>query len=510
MAFSLAELFIDLKARDAGLNSQLDSVRNQIGVMGVAIGSAIGNLASSAIRSGISAVGGFFSGGIKGAVELQDQLSAIGVIFGQSAGVISGEADRMARDFGTVKTEFIGSAQTFGQMFKGAGKSQEDAAKLGVSLTKLALDMKSFKGGATTNQEVITALAAAMRGEFDPLERFGVMLNAAAVTQEALSSGLIKNAKDMDAATKVQATYNLIMKKTTDQQGDLARTQDQTGNSWTKITGTLTNLANDMGGVLMPAINSLLQVGAGMVSSLAAGFETSKESFAAFAAGVVDVVNTISVAWRNLPDLWEIVKLSALEMGTNILEIAATIPANLGIVGEWIANNWVNMIVDAFNAIGTAFKNLGTNLRNLWDAVLNYFKTGEFNFNWTPILEGFKATTAALPELVKPNLTSMQGEIDAVSQRIADREAARAAAAADQVKAKAAPAAAVTEAARKKEEKFKSETIGVADFTGKLSEGIFSGADKIAQDQLAEQKKTREATEQIAENTGKPTKVALA
>jgi hypothetical protein len=190
-------------------------------------------------------------------------------------------------------------------------------------------------------------------------------------------------------------------------------------------------------------------------------------------------------------------------MGTNLFEVAETIPENLSRVGSWIAGNWVNMIVDAFSAVGTAFSNLGTNLRNLWDSVLEYFRTGEFNFNWKPILEGFKATTAALPELMKPDLTSMQAEIDAVSQRMADREGQRAAAMAAKAQAKAAPAKAAAAAAAKKEQEFKSETVGVAEFASKLRESIFSAKDDTAKQQLEEQRRQTKVQEETRDTLKK-------
>lgn len=44
MAFNLATLFVDIKARDDDLKTQVGGVQRQLGAMGVAIGTAAGNL----------------------------------------------------------------------------------------------------------------------------------------------------------------------------------------------------------------------------------------------------------------------------------------------------------------------------------------------------------------------------------------------------------------------------------------------------------------------------------
>ena len=218
--FKLAELFVNIKAQDSAFQSSIGALKGQITTLGVAIGTAVGNLATSAIRAATYALGSFFSVGVKGSIELKDNVSMVGAVFDDSAAIILKRADELAAKFGTIKGEFITAAAGFGSAFKSVGKSQEDAAKLGNTLAELGMDLASFKG--SSNAEAFTALTAALRGEFDPLEKYNIMLSAAAVENEAMSMGLIKSSKDMDEAAKKAATLSLIMKKSVDQQGDLA------------------------------------------------------------------------------------------------------------------------------------------------------------------------------------------------------------------------------------------------------------------------------------------------
>lgn len=492
--------FVDIKGRDDELKKQVSGIKDQLTAVGMAIGTAVGNLAAGAIARASSAVTGFFSSGIKGAVALQDSLAATSAIFGDAAGVITSRADEMARQFGTVKTEFIDAAQGFGAAFKAIGTPVDDAAKLGNQLAKLAMDMASFKG--TANADAFTALAAALRGEFNPLERYNVMLSAAAIEQEALSTGLIKSAKDMDEAAKKQATLSLIMKKSVDMQGDLERTAGDTGNAWRKFTGTVQNTADSIGTSLMPAISAVTTALGDMAQWVASSVESSKDAIKGWADSIAAAIRAVPDAWDTFVAGLAVAFLKVEEWSTNTMAVFATIPENLRRIGEWVANNWVKLLADGFTAVGQVFANLAKNLTSAWDAFLNYLKTGKFEFDWTPLLKDFKATADALPELLRPNLVSMDGAIAAVDEDLNRKIEGRAKAAADAARSAAAPGKAAAAAAAGKQSEFKAETSGIAEFAYKLRESALSGKDKVPEQQLEEQTKTRVATEKIAELLG--------
>ena len=68
---------------------------------------------------------------------------------------------------------------------------------------------------------------------------------------------------------------------------------------------------------------------------------------------------------------------------------------------------------------------MSTNMMEGVKAIQGFWDTGKWNFNWTPLLDGFKATTEKLPELIKPPLISAQKQIDAITQKISDADAKR-------------------------------------------------------------------------------------
>lgn len=133
----------------------------------------------------------------------------------------------------------------------------------------------------------------------------------------------------------------------------------------------------------------------------------------------------VDISVRNFSDLWEIAGIKAEEVVTNIGLTLATLPSNLKIIGDYIAGNWRELISDAVQAVGKVFANLGDNLGRLAFEIKEFLSGRGFNFEWKGLLDGFEATAAEFPKLLMPELVSMQGEIDAVGKRIADREQKR-------------------------------------------------------------------------------------
>jgi hypothetical protein len=494
--FKLAELFVDIKAKDENLKVQVGQVQKQLSAMGVAIGTAVGHLAASAIASATAALTGFLTKGITGAANLGESLSKVSAVFGDSAGAITAVADELAKKFGLSKQSILDAGAAIGLVGKAAGQSQSQAAQLGANMAKLAADASSFYN--VPLDEALNKIRSGLVGEAEPLRAFGVLLSEEKVAAEAVALGLAKSTKAVDDQAKVMARASLIQKGLADAQGDLARTADSTSNQWRKFTGTIENTATAIGTALAPAINTIVNAFGDMATMVSSWVESSKAQIESWATGVSNAIKGIPNAWDTFKAGLTVAVLKVEEWYTNAVEIFHTFMGNLGIIGQWIGRNWKQMIVDALVAIGTGFNNLGTNLYNLGAAIIEFLKdpTKGFQFNWKPLLEGFKAETSKLPELLKPKLTSMDDAIAIVGEDLNRKITDRAKAAEGAAKQAAATAKVTAAAAGKKTEDFHSTTSGLAEFASKLRENILSKADDLPKKQLDEAKKTREATEQ--------------
>jgi hypothetical protein len=375
-----------------------------------------------------SAVKDFFVGGIKGASDLNEVTSAAEVTFGKFAPIVARQADEMARLYGLSKRTQIESATGFGEMAKGAGYAQKASAEFGNTFTKLASDLSSRKN--IPFAEAAGKIQSALAGQAEPLRVFGVLIDEDAVKAQALAMGLSGSAKHLDNHSKMAARAALIQRGLSSANGDLARTAGDAANQFRMSGGGLNNFAVSIGQVFLPAVKSGTQAFNDLLSSVVEVFEANRPLIESWGASLKQVMDGVGVGVRNVGSYWTIFKLSAMESLSNTLAYIEVMPARLGQIGEWIGNNWSKLITDAVNAVALAFVHLSDYIGDLGKAAFAWLSDPMGGFqapDWTPLLDGFKATADQLPELLKPNLISMRGEIDAEFEKIRAKEAARAA-----------------------------------------------------------------------------------
>jgi hypothetical protein len=187
---------------------------------------------------------------ITAASNLEESLSKVNVIFGKGADEVEKFASTAARQLGQSKQSVLDAAGAFGTFGKAAGLSGEDLAVFSNDFTTLATDLASFNN--TTPEEAVQAIGAALRGEAEPLRRFGVLLNDATLKQEALTLGIYDGKGALTAQQKILAAQSAIYKQTNDAQGDFLRTSDGLANSQRTLKAEFANLQVELGKKLLP------------------------------------------------------------------------------------------------------------------------------------------------------------------------------------------------------------------------------------------------------------------
>lgn len=194
---------------------------------------------------------------VQSASDLNESISKTGVIFEDGAKEIEAFAETASKELGLSKRAALDAAANFAILGKGAGLTGRELNSFSTDLTGLAADLASFNN--TSTDEAITALAAGLRGESEPLRRFGVLLSAAAVDAKALELGLAETTKEITDQDKVLARQALILEQTSDQQGDFARTADGAANKQRILAAEVENTKAKIGEGLVPAYQSLLE-----------------------------------------------------------------------------------------------------------------------------------------------------------------------------------------------------------------------------------------------------------
>lgn len=204
-----------------------------------------------------AAIGGFAKSAITAASGLNETISKTGQIFGDSSGAILEWSKNSATALGQSRQQALDAASTFAIFGKSAGLSGDDLTGFSTKLVGLSADFSSFFDASP--DEAITAIGAALRGESEPIRKFGVLLNDSVLKQEALKLGLIKTTSEaLTPQARALAAYEVIMNQTKDAQGDFQRTADGVANSSRSVTARFTDLKSVIGTALLPVVKQLL------------------------------------------------------------------------------------------------------------------------------------------------------------------------------------------------------------------------------------------------------------
>jgi hypothetical protein len=253
---------------------------NRAGGATSGFGRTVKKAAAIAVTAGLTMGVGVAAGAvkaIKASSNLGEQISKTGVVFGKSGKDVQRWSEDLASSFGLSQREALEAAGTYGNMLVPMGLARNEAAGMSQRMVELAADMASFNNASPV--ETLDALRAGLAGETEPLRRFGVFLNAARVEEEAMRLGLAKSKKDMTAAAKAQATYSLILKDSSDTQGDFSRTSNSLANRQRILRAAFENTAAKLGTAFLPAATAVL----GFVSDeLLPGFDKAADVIGGF------------------------------------------------------------------------------------------------------------------------------------------------------------------------------------------------------------------------------------
>ena len=232
MGVKLGDAIVYIRGDSADLNKDLDAAEKKTSGWANKVGSAVqaaGAIALTGIGAAAAGVVAIAREAIPAASNLNESLNASGVVFGEAASIIQDFGKTSAEAIGLSEAAFNQLAAQTGAMLQNYGLNADEAANATVDLGKRAADMASIFN--TDVSEAMTAINAAMRGEADPIERFGVSMNMASVEAQALAMGFEKVDGQFEQAALTQARLALLMDQTSSIAGDFANTSDQLANA---------------------------------------------------------------------------------------------------------------------------------------------------------------------------------------------------------------------------------------------------------------------------------------
>ena len=253
IAEGVVEITADAKGVGRQVASDLDAAGPEMQKAGDGIGRKVfgGLVGAWAAIGGAQIVGGFLTGAITGASDLNETLSKSNTIFGESGKFVEEFGNQASRQIGLSKEAAIAAAAGFGDMFTQLGFAEEAAAGMSLQTLQMSADLGSFNNLETA--DVADRISAAFRGEYDSLQAVIPNINAARVESEALAASGKELASELTAQEKATAVLAIVQKDGARAMGDFKKTSDGAANQTKIATAALADQQAKLGGVLLPA-----------------------------------------------------------------------------------------------------------------------------------------------------------------------------------------------------------------------------------------------------------------
>lgn len=434
----LASAYLTLIPTVRGGNEALRKEMNP--AMAAGIGAGVGSVLGQGIVRGIEAVGSIIPQAISAGGDLEQSVGAINTVFKGGAAQMLGWSDSAATAVGLTSNEYNTLGTLIGSQLKNGGTAMGELAGKTNGLITTGADLASMFGGTT--QEAVDALSSALKGERDPIERYGVSLSQAKIDAEAAALGFKKVGGSLSAEANQAATLSLITKQTADAHGNFAKESDTVAHKQQVFDATMGNLSATLGTALLPIMSAVIPVLQGMATSagpvvniigqgLATAFQQTVSGvqavvgfftqFQGVGIALVAVIGALTLATaahalvtgiqsgalaaylmnlgivRAATTVWTAVQwvlnaaLSANPIGIVVIAIGALVAGviwaynNVGWFKDGVNNAWrviSSVTMTVLGAVGSFFVSLWGNVVNFGRGVLNGFMnfiTGTWN-----------------------------------------------------------------------------------------------------------------------------------
>lgn len=287
------QVIVSITANAKGLNKALgDSTSglSKFGKIATAVGAAAG---VAMIAIGTKA--------IKSASQLEQNMGAMESVFKSNSKQMEQWANTAASSLGLAKSEYAGLATVLGSQLKNMGVAQDQLGKQTNSLIGLGADLAAQFGGSTS--DAVSALSSLLRGERDPIERYGVSINEAAVKAKMAEMGLSGLSGEAEKNAKLQATLALLTQQTADAQGAFARESTTLAGAQQRLAAGTENLYATLGTALLPAATAVTAALGSMVNTiqesdafqaLTGNLTAASNAFADFIFNILNGTSTIN------------------------------------------------------------------------------------------------------------------------------------------------------------------------------------------------------------------------
>jgi hypothetical protein len=194
---------------------------------------------------------------VMAASDVSQQFGALDAIFKSNSNQLKDFAKTMV-EYGLSTADSARFSALLGTQLTGLGLSQQDAIDRTKQLQLLGADLAATFGGTTA--DAIASFGSVLKGEYNPIEKYGVAIRKSDITARIAAKGLGKLSGETLKAAEAQAAFELIMEKTTGAQGQAMREYNTLAAQLGRLKASFTNVEASLGSALLPVVEEFAGV----------------------------------------------------------------------------------------------------------------------------------------------------------------------------------------------------------------------------------------------------------
>lgn len=243
-----------------------------------------------------AALGGLGLAAISAASDAQQATGAIESVLGSAADVVKDFGETSADAYGISERAANEMGAKLGATLTGMEFDVDDAADTVVELQQRAADMAATFGGPV--EDAIDAVGSALRGERDPIERYGVSIKQVDVNARIAAMGLDTSTTAAQKQAEATATLAIILESTAATQGQFAREAESVAGQQARAAASAEDLAAQFGETLLPIAQDVLGATNDLVGAFTALPEGMQEGIVKAGLFVAAMGPVLSVGGR--------------------------------------------------------------------------------------------------------------------------------------------------------------------------------------------------------------------
>jgi hypothetical protein len=228
---------------------------NQLGQGITKLGQAAGlaGLAFGAFQIGVKGID-FAMDAVAGARDLERNLAGLKSVFEEVTPQMRNFAVA-AEEVGLSQNEAAKASTFIGSVLKQSGFSIQDTADLTERLVRLGTDLSLTYGYDV--QEALLGMTALFRGEYDPIEKFGVAMKQSEINSELAARGLDHLTGAARRFEEQQIRVELLFERSADAQGAFMRQTGTLAVEQLKLSAQFNNMRDTVAAGLLPVLADL-------------------------------------------------------------------------------------------------------------------------------------------------------------------------------------------------------------------------------------------------------------